>query len=100
MKGRIEKNFEAEGRTALEKESDKGHHQWRTQGFGKGGGHHRGPGGRSSPRPTNFYDFHIKNTHFSTLFYRKRACSEWSHYGHCKNISFSSFCLKAEAWLT
>ena len=37
MKGRIGKNFEAEGRTALEKESNKGHHQWRTQGFGKGG---------------------------------------------------------------
>ena len=37
MKGRIGKNFKAEGRTALEKESNKGHHQWRTQGFGKGG---------------------------------------------------------------
>ena len=37
MKGRIGKNFKAEGRTALEEESNKGHHQWRTQGFGKGG---------------------------------------------------------------
>ena len=37
MKGRIGKNFEAEGHTALEKESNKGHHQWRTLGFGKGG---------------------------------------------------------------
>ena len=37
MKGRIGKNFKAEGRTALEKESNKGHHQWRTHGFGKEG---------------------------------------------------------------
>ena len=37
MKGRIGKNFKAEGRTALEEESNKGHPQWRTQGFVKGG---------------------------------------------------------------
>ena len=49
MKGRIGKNFEAEGRTALEKENNKGHHHWRTQGFGKWGvgGHHRGSGGQT-----------------------------------------------------
>ena len=28
-----------------------------------------------------------KNTHFTTFFHRKRACSECNHYnGHCKNI--------------
>ena len=37
------------------------------------------PGFGKEP-PTNFCGFHIKNTHFSTLFYRKRACSECSHY--------------------
>ena len=31
----------------------------------------------SSPHPpTNFYGFHIKNTHFSTFFYRKKACGD------------------------
>ena len=40
-----------------------------------------------SPQPfKNFYGFHIKNTHFSTLFYQKKVCSECSHYGQCKNI--------------
>ena len=40
-----------------------------------------------SPQPfTKFYGFHIKNTHFSTLFYRKKGRSECSHYGQCKNI--------------
>ena len=94
MKGRIGKNFEAEGRTALEKESNKGHHQWRTQEFGKegeettsGGLGVKSPASGDQGKRTYFYDFHIKNTHFSTLFYRKRACSECSHYGHCKNIS-------------
>ena len=49
MKGRIGKNFEAEGRTALEKKGNKGHHQWRTQGFAEGGErrHLRGPGGET-----------------------------------------------------
>ena len=26
--------------------------------------------------PMNFCGFHVKNTHFSALFYRKRACNE------------------------
>ena len=31
----------------------------------------------SSPQPpTNFYGFHINNTHFNTLFCQKRACSD------------------------
>ena len=42
---------------------------------------------------------HEKNTLFSLLFYRKRACSECSHYALRKNI-FGSLCLIAEeAWL-
>ena len=37
-----------------------------------------GQGGLGSiPQPpTNFYGFHLNNTHFNTLFYRKRACSD------------------------
>ena len=38
------------------------------------------------PPPTNFCGFDIKNTHFSTPLYRKRACSECSHHKQCKNI--------------
>ena len=33
-----------------------------------------------------FLRFHIKNSHFSKLICRKRACSECSHYGQCKNV--------------
>ena len=31
-----------------------------------------GPGDVSPQPPKDFYDFHTKNTHFSTLFYRKK----------------------------
>ena len=78
MKGRIGKNFEAEGHTALEEKSNKGHHQWRTLGFGKGGRgtppgacpqplETKGVWGRSPQPPTNFYDFLIKNTYFISV---------------------------------
>ena len=88
MKGRIGKNFKAEGRTALEAESNKGHHQWCTQGFGKGGEgdttgglgvkppasvETKGVWGHSPQPPTIFYNFHIKNAHFSTLFLSKKG---------------------------
>ena len=53
-----------------------------------------------SPQPlTNFYGFHIKNTYFSTLFYRKRTCNECSHYDNAKTFSQLNLVLKAEAWL-
>ena len=37
--------------------------------------------------PTNFYNFDIKNTHFGSLLYGKRACREYNHYGQRKNIA-------------
>ena len=59
-------------------------------GFDKGGGEHnrgsggetpsrrrpRGFGGYAPSRQRIFTVFKYKNTHFSTLFYRKRACSD------------------------
>ena len=33
-----------------------------------------------------FLRFSHKITHSSTFFYRKRACSERSHNGQCKNV--------------
>ena len=53
--------------------------------FGKGG-LKSGVWGRRPQPSTKFYGFHIKNTHSSTFFYRKRASSERSHNGQCKNI--------------
>ena len=58
----------------------------------------KGVWGRSSQPPTNFCDFCIKHTHFGTLLYRKRACSECSQYRQGKKY-FRSLCLKSEAWL-
>ena len=49
------------------------HGQWRTQDLTKGGGgeHNRVSEGYAPSRQTNFCGFHIKNTHFSTLFIEK-----------------------------
>ena len=58
-------------------------------GFGNGGGT-TGDVARSPQPPTTFCGFLIKNTHFSTLFYRKRACNECSHYIQGKNIFAAS----------
>ena len=50
--------------------------------FGKG----RAQQVKGGTAANEFLRFSHKNTHFSTLFYQKRACSECSHYKQCKNV--------------
>ena len=53
-----------------------------------------------SPQPfTNFYGFHIKNTLFSTLFYRKKDAVSAVTMDNATIFSLLNLCLKAEAWL-
>ena len=54
-----------------------------------------------SPQPfTNFCGFHIKSTHFSTLFLSKKEMQVSAvTMDNAKIFSLLNSCLKAEAWL-
>ena len=72
--------------------------QWRTHDLvSGGGGHKRGSEDYAPSRITNFWGFHIKNTHFCTLFIEK------GHAVSAVTMNNAKICLqlmsKTEAWL-
>ena len=60
----------------------------------------KGVWGHSPQTLTNFYGFHLKNAHFSTLFFiEKRHTVSAVVMDNAKIFSQLNLCLKAKVWI-